>query len=105
IETCPAAPILTTFGSGTTPLRTSFENHMAITPEPATVADESPSGFVVAADVTTPASGKGNHVMVWQVAGTAEKPELKALGGPAPSPIRACSPSMARSRPRYLAAR
>jgi hypothetical protein len=80
IETCPAAPKLTTFGS---PLRTSVENHIAITPEPATVADESPSGFVLAADVTTPSSGNGSHLMIWQVAGTAEKPELTALGAPA----------------------
>jgi hypothetical protein len=77
IETCPAAPKLTTFGS---PLRTSVENHIATTPEPATVADESPSGFVVAADAV---SGNGSHLMIWQVAGTAEKPELTALGAPA----------------------
>jgi hypothetical protein len=80
IETCPGAPTLTTFGS---PLRTSVESHIAITPEPATVADESPSGFVLAADVTTPSSGNGSHLMIWQVAGTAEKPELTALGAPA----------------------
>jgi hypothetical protein len=80
IETCPEAPKLTTFGS---PLRTSVENHIATTPEPATVADESPSGFVLAADEATPFSGNGSHLMIWQVAGTAEKPELTALGAPA----------------------
>jgi hypothetical protein len=83
IEICPAAPTLTTFGSKLEPLRTSVENHLASTPEPATVADESPSGFVLAADEATPFSGNGSHVMIWQVAGTAEKPELKALGAPA----------------------
>jgi hypothetical protein len=83
IETCPGAPPLTTFGSKLEPLRTSVENHLASTPEPATVADESPSGFVLAADEATPFSGNGSHLMIWQVAGTAEKPELKALGAPA----------------------
>jgi hypothetical protein len=83
IETCPAAPTLTTFGSKLAPLRTSVENHLASTPEPATVADESSSGFVVAADEATPFSGNGSHLMIWQVAGTGEKPELKALGAPA----------------------
>jgi len=83
IEACPATPTLTTFGSKTAPLRTSVESHLASTPEPATVADESPSGFVVAADEATPASGTGSHLMIWQVAGSAETPELKALGAPA----------------------
>jgi hypothetical protein len=88
IETCPAAPKLTTFGSTAEPLRTSVGSHVASTPEPATVADESPSGFVVAADEATPFSGNGSHVMIWQVAGTAEKPELKPLGDPAVSEFK-----------------
>jgi hypothetical protein len=82
IETCPEAPKLTTFGSKLEPLRTSVASHLATTPEPATVADESASGFVVAADQATPFSGNGSHVMIWQLAGSAEKPELKALGAP-----------------------
>jgi hypothetical protein len=81
IETCPTAPVLTTFGSKAAPLRTSIENHIALTPEPATVADESSSGFVVAADEA--GLGNGKNVMIWQVAGTATAPELKALGAPA----------------------
>jgi hypothetical protein len=81
IETCPAAPVLTTFGSKAAPLRTSVENHIAFTPEPATVADESSAGFVVAADEA--GLGKGKNIMIWQVAGTATAPELKALGAPA----------------------
>jgi hypothetical protein len=81
IETCPAAPTLTTFGSKAAPLRTSVENHIAFTPEPATVVDESPGGFVVAADEA--GAGKGKNIMVWQLAGSATAPELKALGAPA----------------------
>jgi hypothetical protein len=88
IETCPAAPKLTAFGSTAEPLRTSVGSHIASTPEPATVADESPSGFVVAADEATPFSGNGSHVMIWQVAGTAEKPELKVVGDPAVSEFK-----------------
>jgi hypothetical protein len=83
IETCPAAPTLTTFGSKQKPLRTLVESHLAVTPQPATVAGESASGYVVAADMTTPFSGSGNHLMIWQLAGSAETPELKALGAPA----------------------
>jgi hypothetical protein len=82
IETCPAAPKLTTFGSKSAPLRTSVESHLAFTPQPATVADESTSGFVASADESTAGSGNGSHVMIWQLAGTGEKPELKALGAP-----------------------
>jgi hypothetical protein len=82
IETCPGAPKLTTFGSKATPLRTTVESHLVFTPEPATVADESSSGFVVAADEASPGSGNGSHVMIWQLAGTAEKPELTAIGAP-----------------------
>jgi hypothetical protein len=81
IETCPAAPVLTTFGSKAAPLRTSVENHIAFTPEPATVADESPSGFIVAADEA--GVGNGKNIMMWQLAGSATAPELKALGAPA----------------------
>ena len=82
IETCPAVPKLTTFGSKTAPLRTSVESHLAFTPQPATVADESSSGFVVSADESEAGSGNGSHIMIWQLAGTGEKPELKALGAP-----------------------
>src|SRR5262249_56795217 len=60
IETCPAAPTLTTFRSKHIPLKTLVESHLADTPQPATVADESASGFVVAADMTTPFSGSGS---------------------------------------------
>jgi IPT/TIG domain len=81
IEACPAVPKLTTFGSNAVPLRTSVGSHLASTPEPATVADESPSGFVVAADEAT--FGAGKNIMIWQVAGTATVPELKPLGAPA----------------------
>jgi hypothetical protein len=88
IETCPEAPKLTTFGSKAEPLRTTVESHIASTPEPATVADESPSGYVVAADEATAFSGKGKNVMVWQVAGAAEKPELNALGAPVVSEFK-----------------
>jgi hypothetical protein len=80
IETCPAAPVLTTFGSKAAPLRTSVENHIAFTPEPATVADESSAGFVVAADEA--GLGKGKNIMIWRVGGTAEKPGLEPLGAP-----------------------
>jgi hypothetical protein len=83
IETCPAAPPLTTFGSKNAPLKTLVESHLASTPEPATVADESARGYIVAADEATPFLGTGSHVMIWQLAGTAEKPELTALGAPA----------------------
>jgi hypothetical protein len=83
IETCPAASTLTTFGSEAEPLRTSVESHLASTPQPATVAGESASGYVVASDMTTPFSGNGSHLMIWQLAGSAETPELKALGAPA----------------------
>src|SRR5262249_23975958 len=70
IETCPATPKLTAFGSETEPLKTSVESHLATTPQPATAAGESASGFVVAADMTTPFSGNGSHLMIWQLAGT-----------------------------------
>src|SRR5439155_12955558 len=80
IEACPAAPALTTFGSSGVPLRTSVESHVAFTPEPATVADSSPNGYVVSADWAGFASGE--HMMIWQVTGTAEAPTLTPLGAP-----------------------
>jgi IPT/TIG domain len=88
IETCPPAPTLTTFGSKAEPLRTSVSSHVATSPEPATVADESPSGYVVSADMATPFSGNGSHVMIWQVAGTGASPELLALGAPSVSAFK-----------------
>jgi hypothetical protein len=69
---CPPAPALKEFGS---PLQTSVGNP-AFTPEPATVADASLSGFVVSADV-----GEEN-IMIWRVGGTASVPTLEALGAP-----------------------
>ncbi|MFI4984753.1 MAG: PKD domain-containing protein [Solirubrobacterales bacterium] len=70
---CPAeGPKLKQFGS---PLETSVGNP-AFTPEPATVADGSPSGFVVSAD-----SGQ-ESIMIWRVGGTASEPKLEALGAP-----------------------
>jgi hypothetical protein len=83
IATCPAAPKLTTFGSKEKPLETAVESHLASTPQPATVAGEPASGYVVAADMTKPFSGNGSHLMLWQLAGTVEKPELNPLGAPA----------------------
>jgi IPT/TIG domain len=88
IETCPTAPTLTTFGSKAEPLTTSVEGHVATSPEPATVADESPSGYVVAADMTTPFGGNGSHLMIWQVAGTGATPKLLALGAPSVSAFK-----------------
>jgi PKD repeat protein len=74
VEECPAkGPTLTRFGE---PLKTSLGSS-AFTPEPATVADSSLSGYVVSADEF------GEHIIVWQVAGTAGAPELKELGAPA----------------------
>jgi PKD domain-containing protein len=73
IGACPTeAPELKMFGA---PLETSVGDH-AFTPEPATVADGSLAGYVVSADVD------GEHVMIWQVGGTAAKPELEELGAP-----------------------
>jgi hypothetical protein len=83
IEACPAAPVLTSFGSASSPLRTSVENHLAFTPEPATIADASTAGYVVAADES--GLGEGKNIMIWRVAGTATAPELKALGAPSVS--------------------
>jgi PKD repeat protein len=83
ITTCPEAPKLTTFGSAKEPLTTSFSGHVASTPEPATVADSSPNGYVVSADTNSPFSGKGSHIMIWQVGGTAEAPKLEAIAAPA----------------------
>src|SRR5262249_28033995 len=82
-ETSPATTNLPEFGPETDPLRTPVERPLAPTPQPATVAGESASGFVVAADMTPPFSGNGSHLMIWQLAGPAETPELKALGAPA----------------------
>jgi hypothetical protein len=84
IATCPAtAPTLSTFGSLSEPLRTSVASHIASTPEPATVADNSPNGYVVASDEAEPFSGKGKNIMMWRVAGTATAPTLVPLGAPA----------------------
>jgi PKD repeat protein len=82
ITTCPVAPALSSFGSEGTPLKTTVLGHKASTPEPATVADGSKNGYVVAADEATPFSGKGKNIMIWQVAGTATAPTLEALGAP-----------------------
>jgi PKD repeat protein len=73
IETCPTAPVLKEFGGSS--LKTSVGNP-AFTPEPATVADASPTGFVVSADF-----GEEN-IMIWRVGGTASVPTLEALGAP-----------------------
>jgi hypothetical protein len=81
LETCPAAPVLTTFGSSSSPLTTTVEKHLAFTPEPATVADASSGGYIVSADEAS--VGKGKNIMIWQLAGTAAAPELKSLGAPA----------------------
>jgi PKD repeat protein len=76
---------MTAFGSKAKPLETSVK-HMAGTPEPATVADGSTGGYVVAADETVePFSGNGKNIMIWKVAGTASEPKLEALGAPAVS--------------------
>ncbi len=83
IGACPAAPALTAFGSEAEPLRTTVASHEASTPEPATVADGSPDGYVVASDEASPFSGEGEHIMIWQVAGTGVEPKLIALGAPA----------------------
>lgn len=88
IEACPQAPTLTTFGSQEQPLRTSVESHVATSPEPATVADGSSAGYVVAADMTKPFAGNGSHLMIWQVAGAGETPELIAVGAPAVSSFK-----------------
>jgi PKD repeat protein len=82
ISTCPAAPAASAFGSSVTPLKTSL-GHQATTPEPATTADGAKTGYVVAADETSPFSGKGKNIMVWRVGGTAATPTLEALGAPA----------------------
>jgi PKD repeat protein len=84
IGACPAAPALTTFGSSGAPLMTSIA-HKASTPEPATVADNSQGGYVVAADEVSAFSGAGKNIMIWRVAGAAATPELLALGAPAVS--------------------
>jgi hypothetical protein len=88
IEACPAAPALSTFGSAGKPLKTSVAEHRASTPEPATVADNSPSGFVVAADEASAFSGEGKNIMIWQVAGTATAPTLTPLGAPTVSEFK-----------------
>jgi PKD repeat protein len=85
IIACPTAPALTPFGSSGVPLATTVEGHFAFTPEPATVADSSPDGYVVSADWEFFATGE--HVMIWQVKGTAEAPTLTALGAPAVTPF------------------
>jgi PKD repeat protein len=72
---------LTRFGSAGEPLATSVAGHTAFTPEPATVADGAPGGYVVSADFVT--LGAGKNIMVWRLGGTGEKPELVALGAPA----------------------
>jgi PKD repeat protein len=81
IVICPASPALTVFGSSGEPLTTTVASHVAFTPEPATVADSSPNGYVVSADWALFASGE--HVMIWQVTGTAGAPTLTAVGAPA----------------------
>jgi PKD repeat protein len=60
---------------GGSPLKTSLGS-TAFTPEPATVADTSPSGFVVSADIG------GANIMIWRVGGTPSVPTLEALGAP-----------------------
>lgn len=70
---CPATPALKQFGGS--PLKTSLGS-TAFTPEPATVADTSPSGFVVSADIG------GANIMIWRVGGTPSVPTLEALGAP-----------------------
>jgi PKD repeat protein len=70
------------FGSSGTPLQTSLGD-AASTPEPATVADNSGKGYVVAADMTGgPFSGDGSHIMVWQVTGTAAPFTLTPIADP-----------------------
>jgi PKD domain len=81
ITTCPSAATMTAFGSKANPLRTLISGHPAFTPEPATVADQSTGGYVVSADFGTQ-FGSGENLMIWQVAGTAEAPELTAIAAP-----------------------
>jgi chitodextrinase len=81
LESCPSLA-LTGFGSAGVPLKSSLGNK-ASTPEPATVADGSPNGYVVSADEVTPFSGSGKNIMIWQVTGTAAAPTLTLVGAPA----------------------
>jgi hypothetical protein len=76
ITSC-AAPTVHVFGSPSTPLTTSIGDS-AFTPEPATVAGTASGGYVVSADFSTETSG--NHLMVWQVGGSAESPTFEPKG-------------------------
>jgi hypothetical protein len=89
ITTCPEKLPLTAFGSSTSPLKTSVEGHLALTPQPATETDSGASGYVVAADESSGFGSPGSHIMMWQLGGTAESPTLTALGAPAVSTFEA----------------
>jgi PKD repeat protein len=84
VTSCPTGPTLSIFGSEAEPLRTTVSKHFAFTPEPATVADGSSAGYVVAADFNNKFEN-GKNLMIWQVGGSGENPELKELGAPAVS--------------------
>jgi PKD repeat protein len=87
ITTCPFGPTFNGFGSAGTPLTTSVSGHMASTPEPVMVADNTTGSYVVAADEATPFSGSGSNIMVWQITGSPGTPVLSALGAPSVTPF------------------
>jgi hypothetical protein len=89
ISTCPEKLSISAFGSSTSPLKTSVEGHLALTPQPATETDSGASGYVVAADESSGFGSAGSHIMIWQLGGTAESPTLTALGAPAVSAFEA----------------
>ncbi|TMK42610.1 MAG: PKD domain-containing protein [Actinobacteria bacterium] len=66
------APTFSSFPSlANTPLTSTATQHTISTPEPATVADASSGGFIVAADQATAFSGTGSKIVVFQVTGGA----------------------------------
>ncbi len=82
ITSCPGTLSGNSFGSVGTPLETSLSDTVT-TPEPATVADSSGKGYIVAADESGgPFSGIGSHIMVWQATDTPTANGLTALGDP-----------------------
>lgn len=72
LTSCPSAPTLTLFGSEASPIGTSLGN-AEFSPIPANTTDSSTRDFIVAADPP-------NHVMSYQLAGTATSPTLTANG-------------------------
>jgi sugar lactone lactonase YvrE len=69
ITTCPPAFTVYAFAAPNSELKTSVEEHKALSPQPATEADGGQSGYVVAADEKAGFGSPGSYIMVWQLEG------------------------------------